>query len=744
MNIFQRGIQTIQKNFLGLGHSITAFGWQIPGRWNKRQQLEQYNRYVYTIVSAFALDFAKTGYKLVKNEKEQTNHELIDLLESPNPEQSGFQFRELHATYMKLAGESFWYLVNKRLSKKPKEIYLLRPDLVDIKLNDNNLGTIKKYVLNLPTGKKQEFEPEEIRHFKYPNPMNPKRGMGVVEAAMTYLQTEDYSSQWTKNSIYNSGRPSGILNLKGKMDDKQFEQLKENFKQEYTGTTNAGKTLLLKGFDGIDWAKLGMDLEGIDLKSVKDLTREDIMFMFRTSNTIMGITDDVNRANSREMRGVWMENVIKPELDRFVDEINHSLTPIYAKDLTLEYEDPNPETIEDRVVEWEKGVDKWLTKNDIIRERNQILGTDIPEKDGGDEIWQPLSLVPMKIRAERKSEEKHIHNVEKNVEKEEEEPEKEPKIELTKRERGELMRKNIFREQESWEEPFEEQVNKVFEAQKKEILDRVKSIDKDFEEWLFDRLESALLWKELITPIATEIVVSQSKYMFDFVDDESVAGELEITPSIRNAIEQRIDRWTSDVDIDTRESLNATINEGVRAGESVAKLRKRIESVYDQATGMRSTRIARTETIHLSNMAQLEAMQALPSVVGKQWMTNPGACEFCQPLEGMIVNLGTNFVNQGEVIDGADGGSYVTDYEDVLHPPLHPNCRCTILPVNREEMKDVRIHKLEHMLEEYKEMDKRTKEAREMLDTMKKEKEELAEGKKELNETLKKIEDLIK
>lgn len=736
MNIFQKTLNTIQKNFLGLGHSVTSWAWTLPGKWNKRQQLEQYNRYVYTIVSAFAIDFAKTKYKMLRtlgDKTQETTHDLIELLEKPNPTQSGFQFRELHATYMKLAGESFWYLVKGRVTGLPKEIYLIRPDLMDVEINDDKIGTVKRYVLNLADGSKEYFEPNEIVHHKYPNPMNPWRGMGVVEAGMTYLQTEEYSSTWTKNSIYNSGRPSGILNLKGKMNDEQFDQLKEKFKSEYTGTANAGKTLLLKGFDGIDWAKLGMDLEGIDLQKVKDISREDIMFMFRTSNTIMGITDDVNRANSKEMRGVWMENVIKPELDRFVDQINFSL--VSEKNLEIDYVDPNPETIADRVDEWAAGVDKWLTKNDIIRERNQILGTDIPEKEGGDFIWQPASLIPMEIREEpsqeepeepkkpkddqEEPEEKHVcQHVHKSVEKSPacrmsneskdecvsrkipeimsenpdmdqdqavaiansmcEKPCKEKKS-LDRRERGEIMRKDLFTEQERWEEPYLIQVNKVFDKQKKEILNRMKSVksldevNKNFEEWLFDKIESSLLWKDLIMPIAIEIIQSQSRHMFNFVDDDSVQGELEITPALRNTLEQRIERWAYDVDQDTKDAINDSMAEGVSQGESVSNLRKRIENIYDQATTTRSTRIARTETIHLSNLASLEAMQHLPSVVGKEWMTNPGACEYCQPLNGQVVQLGTNFVNQGEVVEGVDGGTFVADYEDVLHPPLHPN-----------------------------------------------------------------------
>ncbi len=685
MNIFQKTLNTIQKNFLGLGHSVTSWAWTLPGKWNKRQQLEQYNRYVYTIVSAFAIDFAKTKYKMLRtlgDKTQETTHDLIELLEKPNPTQSGFQFRELHATYMKLAGESFWYLVKGRVTGLPKEIYLIRPDLMDVEINDDKIGTVKRYVLNLADGSKEYFEPEEIVHHKYPNPMNPWRGMGVVEAGMTYLQTEEYSSTWTKNSIYNSGRPSGILNLKGKMYDEQFDQLKEKFKSEYTGTANAGKTLLLKGFDGIDWAKLGMDLEGIDLQKVKDISREDIMFMFRTSNTIMGITDDVNRANSKEMRGVWMENVIKPELDRFVDQINFSL--VSENNLEIDYVDPNPETIADRVDEWTAGVDKWLTKNDIIRERNQILGTDIPEKEAGDMIWQPASLIPMEIREEPDEEPEKPTEDEKPGEDDKEEPDDKPEekhvcehvhkdVEKSRYERGEIMRKDLFTEQEQWEQPFKIQVDKVFEKQRKQILDRVKSVDKNFEEWLFDKIESSLLWKDLIMPIAVEILQSQSRHMFNFVDDDSVQGELEITPALRNTLEARIERWAFDVDEDTKDAINDSMAEGVSQGESVADLRKRINKIYDQATTMRSTRIARTETIHLSNLASLEAMQHLPSVVGKEWMTNPGACEYCQPLNGQIVNLETNFVNQGEVVDGVDGGSFVADYKDVEHPPLHPN-----------------------------------------------------------------------
>jgi HK97 family phage portal protein len=661
MNIFKSLTNAFTKTKSFFGGGMSVISWAIPGSWGKRQQLQRFNRYVHSIVSAYAQDFAKVDLvmqrKVGKQWQDQESHELIDVLDHPNSIHSGFQFRELHAVYMNLAGESFWYKVKS--GKKVKEFYLIRPDLMEVEVAKDKVGSIKAYKMTKDDGSKTTFEPDEIIHHKLPNPMNPYRGLGIVEAAMVYLQTEEFSSDWTKNSIYNSGRPSGIINLRGNMDDSQFDQLKKRFRQEYSGTKNAGKTLLIKGFDGIDFQKLGIDLDGVELKNIKDITRDDIMFMFRVSKTIMGITDDVNRANAKEARAVWMENNIKPGVERLIDQVNYSeVVPNYGNKFRLYYIDPNPETIEDKLDEWEKGHNKWLTTNDIRKER----GLDpVP---GGDVIYQPLNLLPMEKEQAPKD------DTGKGVKKK-----------VTRQKRAEIFWKNLFSGQEAWEKPYQKAVNKVFKQQQAEILQQTK---KGLSEWLFDRVESSLVWQRVLYPLTVELMVDQAKQTFDF---EDVQGELEITPDLQRRINDRIDRFSSEVDKETQSFIEATIAEGISAGESVAKLRKRITDIYDTATTMRSERIARTETIFASNEAGVEAMRQIPTVTGHEWFTNPGACEFCQSLNGKIVGLDTPFVYQGQTVDGDDGGQYVANYETVDHPPLHPNCRCTTIPVNIQQFR---------------------------------------------------------
>jgi len=52
------------------------------------------------------------------------------------------------------------------------------------------------------------------------------------------------------------------------------------------------------------------------------------------------------------------------------------------------------------------------------------------------------------------------------------------------------------------------------------------------------------------------------------------------------------------------------------------------------------------------------------------------ACDQCSELRGKIIGLGETYLEKGGNINGV-----VFDYEDVVSPPLHPNCECDLAPV---------------------------------------------------------------
>jgi hypothetical protein len=71
----------------------------------------------------------------------------------------------------------------------------------------------------------------------------------------------------------------------------------------------------------------------------------------------------------------------------------------------------------------------------------------------------------------------------------------------------------------------------------------------------------------------------------------------------------------------------------------------------------------------------------------KQWVVNPDACAECADFDGLTVPLDDAFLGMGDSHtytdeNGDEQTTVVNTYDTVEVPPLHPNCRCTIVPVS--------------------------------------------------------------
>jgi SPP1 gp7 family putative phage head morphogenesis protein len=116
-----------------------------------------------------------------------------------------------------------------------------------------------------------------------------------------------------------------------------------------------------------------------------------------------------------------------------------------------------------------------------------------------------------------------------------------------------------------------------------------------------------------------------------------------------------------------KDHLINIINHGIEDGKSVPEIRNIIEEDFNVYSKNQAQRITRTEVIRTSNQATLDAYEQSGVVEGKQWLT-AGAVDECAEYDGQIESLDGNFYS--DTSDFADGD-----------PPLHPNCRCVLLPV---------------------------------------------------------------
>lgn len=135
----------------------------------------------------------------------------------------------------------------------------------------------------------------------------------------------------------------------------------------------------------------------------------------------------------------------------------------------------------------------------------------------------------------------------------------------------------------------------------------------------------------------------------------------------KNEIAKNIDQFTQSM-IDTdRDHLVSIVNNGIENGQSIPEIRRQIVDDFDDYSKMQANRITRTEVLRVSNQAALDAFKESGVVEAKQWLT-AGAIDECAQYEGKIEDLDGDFY--GDTNAFKDG-----------NPPLHPNCRCVIIPV---------------------------------------------------------------
>lgn len=251
----------------------------------------------------------------------------------------------------------------------------------------------------------------------------------------------------------------------------------------------------------------------------------------------------------------------------------------------------------------------------------------------------------------------------------------------------EAYRLSVERNSIAYARKYKQSFNKVVAKQKETVLGNIqhlagKDLKKGIADTLMNMSDEDNNFQNELAPVLSALVLEQGQIALEF----SGAGDAKYAASkaLDAAIKASTKKMSQNFDQDTIDQLNDTLNEGLQNSESISQLSDRVSDVYDQASGYRADRIARTEAQSASNGATLDAYQQNPVVTAMTWFANPGACEYCDDLDGTTVGLEDSFVSQGDSVDvSQDDGStdsYQADYGDVDTPPLHPNCSCTIIP----------------------------------------------------------------
>jgi HK97 family phage portal protein len=225
------------------------------------------------------------------------------------------------------------------LAGQPGVLHALRPDRVTLRTDGE--GWPDAYV-HVSGGRTVRFAPVSredggIIHLKMFHPLDDHRGFAPPAAAMMALQTHNATSAWNKALLENSARPSGALVYApgdgGNLTEEQFDRLKGELEEGYSGASRAGRPLLLEG--GLDWKPMSMTPKDMDFIEAKHAAAREIALAFGVPPMLLGIPGDNTYANYAEANRAFYRLSVLPLVSRVARELSARLAPSFGDGLRL-------------------------------------------------------------------------------------------------------------------------------------------------------------------------------------------------------------------------------------------------------------------------------------------------------------------------------------------------------------------------------------------------------------------------
>ena len=694
---------------------------------NPSRALENFKGFVYAAVNAKAREVMTIDWRLFsvdgEDTEEQTEHELLDLLDSPNDNMNGLELKYLTSAHLDLTGNCYWWLEGvTNDTDQPKALHLMEPDRVRPVIDRRSWPyQLIGYKLQLENSVRS-FAPFEIVHFRRPNPSNFFEGYSPVMAGAAYIDNDNDATKFNSNFFRNGARPAGFLESEF-VAESQLESLKVGFADIHGGIDNMNRIGVLP--KGVKWNPSGANPKDMDFKGMSLEMKDRILSMFGVSKTILGTAEsDTNRATAETADYVFSKRVVKPDMTLICGTVNDRLTGRYGDGLYISFIDPVPEDKAFRIEEMKAmvGGQPVMTATEA---RESYAGYGPVE--GGDVLMRPQTMVPVgspsgttnnvpkpegdanaKSKALQFNRAKSVNGIRvgyrpvrskfqrlanKRASQAKSLSEKimadlAAKLETktikfaTTKSQDEEIYKKFSDFTHAAERDIAETLRKLNAAQKDEVLDNLPAVTKKDvnPKKLFNLEDWIAITTDAINPIMDTLFEHQAQAA---VAELNVPEFNPFNDTVRAAVKRSVQMMSESYNKTTLEMLELHINDGLAAGESLADITKRVQQIYELSDTSRAETVAKTESFRTANDALKTAWKESGVVKTLKWYTTAGACAFCAEMEGKTISVDDNFFNNGDSLTVGEGDNAKTmslDYGDVGAPPLHPHCNCLIRP----------------------------------------------------------------
>jgi HK97 family phage portal protein len=337
-----------------------------------------------------------------KSLEEIEEHPILNILEQPNPLQTGTEWEQNTLGYLEITGNSYIYGVMPELGSQSgaiSELWTLPAHYVDI-ISGDFINPIKGYKVKL--NEEAFFDKDKIMHLKYWNPDYNSNGsqlygLSPLRAASRVVTTSNDGYTANAKLLQNMGALGALVheNDGADLSEEQMAQLERRFNEKTQGPGKFGKAFItsLK----MRWEQMGMPIQDLGILESKKFNMRDLCNVYGLNSALFNDPDNKTYNNMQEARKSAITDGILPLKYLLLENLNKKFIKSWSeKDKKQYHLDVDLQNVPELQTDMGKVVDQmkeswWITPN----EKRFAQGFDKDERPEMDNIYVPAGLIPL-------------------------------------------------------------------------------------------------------------------------------------------------------------------------------------------------------------------------------------------------------------------------------------------------------------------------------------------------------------
>jgi len=681
---------------MALGRRKAVIGlWTNPKAWTYysgggsfqalSQEFYEKNALVYGCVEELATSAAEPRLVVEQRTRngwaETEEHALALLLERPNPRSTAYEFWHDVTMFEAIAGEMYY---EKERSRAGRVVALwpVWPDRVKPLLaKTGRRRELQGWRVTFGSGDTEDLKPDDVLQFKNSHPRKELEGLSPLEVVMGMAGVDKVLTDYVGAFFDNGAVPFGLLVSKQRVDEAEVKRIRKRFHDQYAGKDGWHNVMVLDE-QQVTYEQVGLPPGEVEMPTVRAVAESRICTAFQVPPILVGALVGLQHAtysNYREARESFWQETLMPVYTRHADIINLQLAPEFGSDVRVRWDFSTVKALQEDETKLHLRIREDFQAGYItVNEAREAIGAS-PVADG-DIFLRPMMTVstPALLQGAK--------SIPVIIER----PEPLALKAAQNEAREMLWWKALDTTARAFEPDFKRAASLRFQDDQRELLAMLRKIGKASKDAIpFTIFEQGALeyllkvakedWRTTFIPLFQVLLGAQAE---NIAATFGISFDVEL-PEVQAFLDGYSMQFSEALFEVDAAKVNELVAQAQTEGWSVPELRAAINETWEQNDRVRAEGIARTETIRSSNAGATEAMR-LSGVKVIRWWTaqDDRTCPWCMEMHNKVIDIGRNWYGKGDEMmtyDAEGNGHGLKVLWDVGYPPLHVNCRCTVL-----------------------------------------------------------------